>query len=217
MVKELQDLRSRIVKMILDKAETVVRMRDIDSLQRWVGNITHYQDLFMAARDDFHCIYALEKRLLKSGSLSPKELTLISAFMYLLATEGHVCSVLNFVSYVLVTSGHDLYSLTKRKYMKDDMEEIRKVEMSTKIQFLKHHGFGALTKEYDSTFRNDIAHHNYKVDEEGALWVRGKPVDLASKIDKLIKIMAFSYDSLDEANKKLNILCSKLEKEVTKT
>lgn len=90
--------------------------------------------------------------------------------------------------------------------MKDDIEEIRKVEMSTKIQFLKHHGFGALTKEYDSTFRNDIAHHNYTVNEKGVLLIKGKPVSLLSKVNSLAKITGFIIETFKETNKRLSNL-----------
>ena len=220
MAKEVQNLKSRIVKLFLDNVETMY-MRDVDSFKReracLSDNISHYRDLLMTTRDDYTCVSDLWTRLLESGTLSPKETTLIAVFLYLLAAEGGICNDLNFISYLLVATGHDLYSLTKRNYVKDDIEEIRKVEMSTKIQFLNRHGFGALTKEYDSTFRNDIAHHNYKVDEKGILWVRGKRVDLTSKILPLCKVMDLVNESVHEANTKLINLISKMEEEVRKT
>ena len=203
MVKEMQNLKSKMVKMILDKVETVRSLRDKESRLRFTNNYDHFQDVIHAAHDDLKCISKLHRRLFKSQGLSLKEFTLMGVFLYLLNAEGIICNVLNFISYVLVSTGHDLYSLTKRKYVKDDIEEIRKVEMSTKIQFLKHHGFGPLTKEYDSTFRNDIAHHNYKVDEKGVLWVRGKRVDLSSKLRPLMKILDFIDEVVEETTEKV--------------
>ena len=139
---------------------------------------------------------------------------MIQVLAYLIVAEGGVCNNLNWISYMLVTMGHDLYSLRNRKYMKADMEKVAKVEMSTKIQFLNSHGFRALTKEYDSTLRNDIAHHNYKVDEEGVLWVREQPVDLSSKIDSLQKIMLIVGESGKEVCEKW---LSKVKSEVAET
>ena len=206
MSKELPILKSKIVKMYLDRAETLKRVDDAESIQRFLGNYDDFRDVISAASKDLVCIYELVTRLSKTHESSLKETTLINVFMYLLLAEGLICNLLNFVSYVLVMTGHDLYTLTKRKYVKEEMEEIRKVEMSTKIQFLKHHGFGAVTKEYDSTFRNDIAHHNYRVDENGVLWVRGKRVNLISKTQPLMKIMEFVDETITEITKKMHIL-----------
>ena len=208
MPKELPILKRKIVKMYLDRAETLKRVGDAESIQRFLGNYDDFRDVISAASEDLLCILELVRRLSKTHELSLKETTLINVFMYLLLAEGLICNLLNFVSYVLVMTGHDLYTLTKRKYVKEEMEEIRKVEMSTKIQFLKHHGFGAVTKEYDSTFRNDIAHHNYRVDENGVLWVRGKRVNLISKTQPLMKIMEFVDETITEITKKMDILLS---------
>lgn len=216
MVKEMQKLKSKIVKMYSDKCETIILMNDVDSAQRLKENSRHFLGVVTAAVDDCKCLDGLRDRLSKSQSLSPRELTLIEVFSYLLLAEGIICTLLNFISYLLVITGHDLYSLTKRKYVKDYLKEIEKVEMSTKIQFLNHHGFGILSKEYDSTFRNDIAHHNYKVDKEGVLWVRGKSVDLAIKQRTLLKISHFITESMTEMVKKAENLISKMNK-VAKT
>lgn len=217
MAKEMQKLKGRIVKMYSDKCKTIISMNDADSAQRLKENSRHFLDVVTAAVDDCECLEGLRNRLSKSQSLSPRELTLIEVFSYLLLAEGIICTLLNFVSYLLVITGHDLYSLTKRKYVKEYLKEIEKVEMSTKIQFLNHHGFGVLTKEYDSTFRNDIAHHNYKVDKDGFLWVRGKSVDLTIKRRTLLKISHFVTESMMEMVKKVENLISKMKKGVAKT
>ena len=213
MPEKIQNLKSRIVKIYFEKIEKIVRRRDIDSLRHLSYNFNNHYSLSMEAQDDVECVSNLLKRLSEFESLSPKEFTLILVFWYLIEVEGFICNLLDFVSYLLVTTGHDLYSLTKRKYMKDNIEEIRKVEMSTKIQFLNHHGFGALTKEYDSTFRNNIAHHNFKIDEKGILWVRGKPVNIGSKLDPLKKIVDLMNEALKEINKKLEDIVNKMEME----
>ncbi len=200
--QELENLKNRIVKIALDRLGTIINMKDTDGGQRLSNNVDQYYDLFEAGFEDYKCLVGLLERLSKSPTSSPKELTLIQVLMYLVSVEGHICNSLTFISYLLAISGHDLYSLTKRKYVKDNIEEIRKVEMSTKIQFLNHHGFGLLTKEYDSTLRNDIAHHNYKIDEDGILWVRGKPVNLESKVRSLTKILGFIRESFTEIAEK---------------
>jgi len=136
---------------------------------------------------------------------------LISAGYHLTA-EGQICNYLNYVSYLLVARGHDLFSYTKRKYVKDSMNEIMKVEMWAKIKFLNHCGFDALTKEYDSTFRNDIAHHNYEIDDKGIIWVRGKSVDLAPKLDSSLKLLDFMNETLGKIKKESEKILIKMKK-----
>lgn len=215
MAKEMQRLKSRLVKMFFEKMDTLKRIRDEDGKRLFKKNFGSFNAVVDAATDDFNCVHDLLERLQKSGDINPKESTLLRVFLYLLVVEAHICNHLNFITYLLVTTGHDLYTLTRRKYVKDDVDEIRKVEMSTKIQFLKHHGFSALTKEYDSTFRNDIAHHNYKVDEKGVMWIRGKAVDLESKYVTARRIIDFTFEFLKEIRDKLDDHAKK--KEVTKT
>jgi len=196
---EIEKVKSKIAAMIVDQIETIVRKHDERGLKRLLDNLEHNRHMVESAGDDYRCVFSLFKRLYESESLSPKESTLIEVFMYLLVAEGQICPILDLISYLLIATGHDLYSLTKRGYVKDDMDKIRKVEMSTKIQFLRHHGFTVLTKEYDSTLRNDIAHHNYKVDEEGILWVRGDSVKLLPKVQSLVKIMRRVTEAIEEA------------------
>jgi hypothetical protein len=202
MEKEFQVLKAEIVKMILDVMETIEHTDDKDAKERFVENFEHIRDVVGEAIEDVECILNLGRRLSESQSLSSKESTLIEVFLYLLRAEGVVCNALNFISYLLVALDHDLYS-TKRGYVKGDMEKIRKVEMSAKISFLNKHGFGLLTKEYDSTLRNDIAHHNFKVDNKGVLWVRGQRVKLSSKMGALNNILDFITEAIAEANERM--------------
>ena len=196
MEKEMQLLKKRVVKMFLACMDT--RKGDKYSLRRFDENIRYFSDVITESKKDCDCIFLLYSRSRNTSGLNPQEFTLIGVFYYLLVVEGVICNVLNFITYLLVALEHDLYTITKRKYIKEDIEEIRKVEMSTKIQFLKHHEFGVLTKEHDSTFRNDIAHHNYRVDEKGILWVRGKPVDFYSKAKSVGKMLNFSAELFKE-------------------
>lgn len=205
MAKEMQRLKNRIIDMVFEKIETMERTGDEDGARLFVDNLRNFNDKISKAAADFACMAHFLRRVKKARAISEqREATLISVFSYLLVAEGQICNYLNLISYLLVTTGHDLYTLTKRKYVKDSIEEVRKVEMSTKMKFLKHHRFGALTKEYDSTFRNDIAHHNYEVDEKGILLVRGKSVDLGSKLDPLIRIAHFFIELFDELIEKLS-------------
>lgn len=197
MSKEMQNLKRKLIEAMCDTHEA---MKHNEGLRKnHHKNVAQALDGIRRTLSHYNCIRSLLGRLSKSQNLSQKESTLIQVFSYLIIAEGGVCNSLNWASYLLVALGHDLYSSTGRKYVKPSMEEIGKVEMTTKIHFLNNHGFDALTKEYDSTLRNDITHHNYEVDKKGVLWVRGRPVDLGSKIDTLVKMMILFGDSGQEA------------------
>lgn len=180
--------------MFFDKKESLHN----EEFQLWKDSFEKYGRSILAAKDDIICLFNLWERLAKARSLSKRESTLILVLLYLLAVEGHACNRINFVSFLLVGTGHDLYSSTKRKYVKENMEEIQKVEMSRKIAFLNHHGFKPITKEYDSTFRNDIAHHNYSIDKKGTLYIRGKSVDLTSKARQLTKFINLTEEAIEQ-------------------
>ena len=87
-----------------------------------------------------------------------------------------------------------------------------KTELSTKLEFLKYHGFKSLVKEYDSNLRNHIAHHNYQIDESGNLFIKEKKIDLASKLDSLTQIVLFSGEIFDETSKRYDNFLKKQRK-----
>jgi hypothetical protein len=212
MAKEMEKLRHRIIIMHINKRIDLLEADDVEGFKSFQDNEKGIFELITATNNDISCIFRLSERLHKSNNLSSRELVLISLFTYLLTAEGILANFLNYISYLLVATGHDLFSLTKRQYVKADINDIRKVEMSTKIQFLKYHGFDALVKEYDSTFRNDIAHHNYKIDEQGVLLIRGKPVDLESKLTTMTKMCKFVIECMQAREE----LARDIEKQVKK-
>lgn len=203
MGKKLEDLKKDLIQIYFDKIEVLEQESNIENSMLFLENIVNTRVSLGTAGDDFLTIDKLRERLLKSKTLSPKENVLLGVLGYLLLAEGVICNCLNFTSFLLVATGHDLFSQTKRSYVKENMKEIMKVEMSTKIKLLNYHGFRALTKEYDSTFRNDIAHHNYSIDEKGVLLVRGKPVTISSKLISLKPIIKFYLETTGEMEKKL--------------
>jgi len=212
MVKESHKLKDLIAEMCVNSVEKMIKKGDEEGFQRLMESSRRFKHVVKATTDDFRCLNAFLERAFESGALTRREFTLISVLMYLLAVEGGACNIINYISYILVIAGHDLYSLTKRKYVKDRLEEIGKVEMSTKIHFLNHHGFRDLTRHYDSTLRNDIAHRNFEIDEDGTLWVRGKAVDLFSKYDTILKLSNFYTETQDVILKKIDDLLVKYSK-----
>jgi len=214
--KELQNLKQRFLDMYSDKLKTVWRTRDTEWLEHYIRNSKDFNKITSTINGHLDSIRVLQKHLSKSRDLSPKEFALFEVFTYLTLAEGATCNALNYFSYLLVTMGHDLFidRKKKREKIKDNIKKIRKVKMHTKIRFLNYNGFKALTKEYDSTLRNNIAHFNFRTDEKGIVWIEGEQVDLNSKIDSLIKIARFTKDVFDELYKRAEDAFAKFKKEV---
>lgn len=214
--RAIQEVGRKIAELQVSIIDDLVARRDVEAMKRFLANSIYNGKLISSAREDFSSMVSIMRRLAKSGDLNAREFTLIIVLSYLLAAEGIICNCLNFISYLLATRNHDLFSLIKRKYVEDDIEEIRKVEMWIKIQFLNFHGFEGLTREYDSTFRNDIAHRNYTIDDQGILWIREKPVDLGSKIDSMQKVADIINDYLDKTNESMQETLKKLKIDLPK-
>jgi len=124
---------------------------------------------------------------------------------YLIVNEGMICNLIDFICYILILDEQKSFVSVKRKYV-TDITKIAKVGMFSKINFLNQHGFKELTKHYDSTFRNDIAHHNYIIDNEGALWIREKKINMRSVSEKTNVLLNFFDDLLSRLRlKKLDI------------
>lgn len=188
--RNLKELKNKLIKIFLEK---VIKDSSFEDFSNFLNNFKHYADIYKSGYDDNKTLIELIQKIKKS-KLSNKEETLLSVCSYIFLVEGLIYQVINFVCYLLVLDGHDLFSMNKRNYV-EDVAKIVRVDMSTKIKFLNKHQFKKLTKYYDSTFRNDLVHHNYVLTDEGELLIRGKKIDINSKLESLFPISTF-FDEL---------------------
>jgi hypothetical protein len=198
---DYEKLKNKIVTLFLKEYEKLFPIeKNLEETRIWIKNIDEWNQLFDTANSDVQSTMDLITEIEKN--ISKKQYTLMNVFLYLLIAEGEICNAINFISYLLVLDDHDLFSFTKRKYVEKKITEITKVETSTKLQFLKIHGFEELVKKYDSTLRNKIAHHNYFIDSEGKLWIEGKKINLETKLKNLGVIVEFINDVFAVITKK---------------
>lgn len=95
---------------------------------------------------------------------------------YLTLVEGVFSTQINFLIFILVANGHDLYSTRKGDYVKT-LKDIEEVNLGFKLKFLKEHGFANLiSNKVDTKLRNSIAHLFYEVDEKDNLKVGNRLV-----------------------------------------
>jgi hypothetical protein len=115
--------------------------------------------------------------------------------------EGNYVSCIDAFCFLLITNGHDLFDLIRRKYVKS-LEEIRNVDVSIKLTFLEEHNFGIFKREKDRMLRNKIAHHDFQLDDSGNVQISDAVVDCGSRFNELSsfnsKVFKTLYSCLDE-------------------
>lgn len=201
----MEKLKEKLVETYRKKLTALRSSPDLKDVRDHLDNLLVFVNRMKSADSDDECLNRLHERLKKENKITDREATLLEVSAYLIVNEGMICNLIDFICYLLILDEHDLFDGVNRKYV-TDIKKIAKVGMSCKIKFLNHHGFKELTKHYDSTFRNDIAHHNYIIDNEGALWIREKKINMRSVSEKTNGLLNFFDDLLSCLRlKKLNI------------
>lgn len=123
-------------------------------------------------------------RIPKVG-ISEYEKALMRLTIYLFIAEGSYANCMNLVCYLLTLQGHDLYNYLSRSFA-CSVDEIAKVEPLTKELFLSKHGFELLNQGWDRNLRNNIAHYNFEIEDDGTTKIDGTVTDVEKKIDQII-------------------------------
>lgn len=129
--------------------------------------------------------------VLEDAKLTPKQRSLLELLLYMMASEGLFSQAIQLVSYILVVNHHDLYDPTRMKFAKS-YEELNRLSLFVKLQFVEEHGFKFLVDIYDRSLRNCIAHNKYVVEEDGKILnneTNQKIEDIANKGQKLVKLV----------------------------
>jgi hypothetical protein len=121
-----------------------------------------------------------------------RDRTFMKLAIYLFLAEGAYASYMNFLCFMLVSQGHDLYDVFKRRFA-CSFEEIEDVNLETKEQFLKEHNLGLFKKGLKRKLRNAIAHYDFQIEKNGSTRVRGQLIDINTEIQQLIHFMAFLH------------------------
>lgn len=151
----------------------------------YLDNFEKFKNRFHSAWEDYDCIKNLSKKL--DNKIASRERALLDVSSELMFTEGVICNFFDLICYLLVLDHHDLCDVVRKNKYVENIEDIAKVGMHYKTMFLNQHGFKELTKHHDSTYWNTIAHHNFTIDDNGHLWVKGEKVNVLSKNSKYIR------------------------------
>jgi len=201
----MEELKEKLVEIYRKRLMDISSSPSFKGIRDHLDNVLVFVERMVSAYRDSECLGRLHERLKKEGNITDREATLLEVSAYLIVNEGMICNLIDFICYILILDEQKSFVSVKRKYV-TDITKIAKVGMFSKINFLNQHGFKELTKHYDSTFRNDIAHHNYIIDNEGALWIREKKINMRSVSEKTNVLLNFFDDLLSRLRlKKLDI------------
>jgi hypothetical protein len=136
---------------------------------------------------------------MRSGNTESRETAVAGLLAFLWVYEVEYVKCVDAFCYLLTENGHDLFY--RNKYV-HELEDIGKVDVYTKLNFLEEHNFGLLRREEDEMIRNKIAHHDFVIDESGKVFMHDKEVDIGSKFDELTsftqKVHETFFSCLDE-------------------
>ena len=107
--------------------------------------------------------------------------------------EGIFSTRINFLIFILISNGHDLYSFRKRRNAKT-LADIEEVNLGLKLKFLEKHGFkNLITNKVDIKLRNSVAHLFYEIDNDKSIKFDGKRITQSEYKKLYIKIRHVSY------------------------
>lgn len=145
-------------------------------------------------------------RILKVEWISEYEKALMRLTFYLFIAEGSFANCMNLVCFLLTIQGHDLYNYYSRSFA-CSIDEIAKVEPSTKELFLSKHGFELLSQGWDRNLRNNIAHYNFEIEDDGTTRIDGTVINVEKKIEQIFDFIAhatlYLADGFEESNRKI--------------
>jgi hypothetical protein len=132
----------------------------------------------------------------------PKDVTIAEMSAFLWDYESGYMNCVDTYCYLLTANGHDLFDIINRKYVKT-IEDIRNVDVSSKLRFLKEHGFGLLERKEDRNLRNKIAHNDFVLCDDGQVKFGNKVVDVKERMEELgffkLKIFSIISDCFKES------------------
>jgi hypothetical protein len=187
---EIIQLRDKIVSELepfLDK----LRMGPMDSIHGFEDSYRKFMARIEDANSKINFLMIGQTVEEISGSSISKQV--FDLFFYLGLVESYGNCFVDLLVMLLIANGKDfhiesLHSSPRIKHVNsmNDLEK-EKVPLTTKLNFLRDNGIDTFSSIIDSRLRNDIAHLNFKINENTII-IRGKPTSdlIRSSFDKLM-------------------------------
>jgi hypothetical protein len=105
------------------------------------------------------------------NALEPKARSISKLFAYLGLVESLGVTLMDMALMLLIANGMDMHTRLGKGGMKhvSTLKELRKLDLSYKLEFLNASGLGFLTKVINRQLRNEIAHLKFKIEQNGEI------------------------------------------------
>lgn len=152
--KEFKDVRSKLA-LLLKEISTEDKV--LNTLSETIDDV----------KKGIEYILELGK-VIDVEKITPKQDTLLTLLIYLWESEGIFSVLVQLIASILTENGHDIYDPLRMKFVKK-YNELEKVSLFVKLQFIEEHGFQVITGSFDRELRNCIAHLRFTVKDNGAI------------------------------------------------
>ena len=153
--EKVKEVNSRIAFLLQKdmKKETLVTIHEAyTNIQR---NMKYWQEIWNLSASS-------------TINLTPKQKKLLELFLYLVLSEGVFSEIVQAIVFILMESHHDIYNPERMRFV-ENYEELDKVTLYVKLQFIEKHGLKFIADAIDRKLRNSIAHLGFIVEEEGSI------------------------------------------------
>lgn len=125
--------------------------------------------------------------------------SLLNLFYYLGLVESVGIDMIDNVLILLIACGHDIH--IERRYIEhvSCFEDLEKIELWKKLEFLEEHDLKPVASIFDRRLRNRIAHINFIIEDDGTVKTKeGSPIDIYAKISSLqTNLMCLNLVTID--------------------
>lgn len=182
------------------------KIRTISILETFKKHLTLEKQKVISDKElqvrQVHSVYSELLRKTPWSKISADEESLLIVTYILFATEGILGFRMNIIIYSLMLKGHhDVWFEQKQKFV-SSFDELFEVHLSTRLKFLKRHGFQFFSEICPRDIRNAIAHMSFNIESNGTFHMKkGKKYtkkELAIKMTDIVKIVNMIDEALEQ-------------------
>jgi hypothetical protein len=178
---ERKEQNKHLEKIIRQLFESTLKLENNEEI------IDEIFDLWCTNTDNNKEVRTLTKFIKKRKD--EYEFTLISLICFLWKYEGTYQLCINILCRLLIANDHDLFDSLNKRFV-DSINDIIKVDIETKQKFLERHNIELIHMKKFQRLRNQIAHHNYMINDTGKLSLNSCVVDIFSEVNIFLQYTA---------------------------
>lgn len=191
---------------------TLNKMKDqVESYKNYIVELSKRNTLALRTYKSFN---TLHKKIASAHILgvdfgvgeliTPKEITHLLIYEYLILSEGIFSRQIDFICFFLIKSGLK-FEIKERGRLKNikTRQQIQKTFLRQKLMFLNNNGLKLFPKYFDCNLRNAIAHIDFEIDKDGNIIYDEKMItlkELEERNGNLLDLIVCIHESYKRYN-----------------